>query len=123
MPAPTNDISIRLGAVSGLLERLSNGVPSLVVAPHCLVIKHAFIDGYRYRRIQTRDGIYEEKPSKNKYSHISDALQYALLGAGEGRVLMGAPLMASTQAVTTQRTYTPWRSKSRFGRSRQPSVW
>lgn len=69
MPAPTNDISIRLGAVSGLLERLSNGVPSLVVAPQCLAIKQGFIDGYRYRRIQTKDGIYEEKPSKNKFSH------------------------------------------------------
>jgi hypothetical protein len=31
---------------------------------------------------------YADKPDKNMYSHIHDALQYMLLGAGEGRALM-----------------------------------
>ena len=30
---------------------------------------------------------YDEKPNKNRFSHIHDALQYMLLGAGEGRSL------------------------------------
>ena len=33
---------------------------------------------------------YEDKPNKNRYSHVHDALQYLFLGAGEGRnVLRG----------------------------------
>ena len=28
---------------------------------------------------------FEERPSKNRFSHIHDALQYAFLGGGEGR--------------------------------------
>ena len=31
---------------------------------------------------------YEDKPEKNMYSHVHDALQYLMLGAGEGRSLM-----------------------------------
>ena len=30
---------------------------------------------------------YDDKPNKNRFSHIHDALQYMLLGAGEGRSL------------------------------------
>jgi hypothetical protein len=32
---------------------------------------------------------YEERPDKNKFSHVHDALQYALIGGGEGRSIMG----------------------------------
>ena len=28
---------------------------------------------------------YEDKPEKNRFSHIHDALQYAFLGGGEGK--------------------------------------
>ena len=31
---------------------------------------------------------YDDKPEKNMYSHIHDALQYLMLGAGEGRQLI-----------------------------------
>ena len=39
---------------------------------------------------------YSDKPEKNMYSHIHDALQYLMLGAGEGRQLMSnqKPLLA-----------------------------
>jgi hypothetical protein len=30
---------------------------------------------------------YDEKPNKNRFSHVHDALQYMMLGAGEGRNL------------------------------------
>jgi hypothetical protein len=33
---------------------------------------------------------YADKPDKNMYSHIHDALQYMMLGAGEGRALMNS---------------------------------
>jgi len=31
---------------------------------------------------------YADKPDKNMFSHIHDALQYMMLGAGEGRALI-----------------------------------
>jgi hypothetical protein len=31
---------------------------------------------------------YNDKPDKNMFSHVHDALQYMMLGAGEGRALM-----------------------------------
>ena len=31
---------------------------------------------------------FDDKPEKNMYSHIHDALQYLMLGAGEGRQLI-----------------------------------
>ena len=30
---------------------------------------------------------YDERPNKNRFSHVHDAFQYLLLGAGEGRSL------------------------------------
>jgi hypothetical protein len=43
---------------------------------------------------------YSDKPDKNMFSHIHDALQYMMLGAGEGRALMNTqkpamPIVAS----------------------------
>jgi hypothetical protein len=32
-----------------------------------------------------------DKPDKNQFSHVADALQYALLGGGEGRALVRRP--------------------------------
>ena len=32
---------------------------------------------------------YTDKPDKNDYSHVHDALQYLLLGAGEGTKITG----------------------------------
>jgi hypothetical protein len=39
---------------------------------------------------------FDDKPDKNMYSHIHDALQYLMLGAGEGRALISGqkPLRA-----------------------------
>jgi hypothetical protein len=48
----------------------------------------AFEGGYQYRRLQVSGERYTDTPNKNKYSHVSDALQYVLLGGGEGRQLL-----------------------------------
>jgi hypothetical protein len=41
--------------------------------------------GYCYRKINVPGTErYAETPAKNMYSHVADALQYLLLGAGEG---------------------------------------
>ena len=47
-----------------------------------------FQGGYCYRRMQVSGERFDDKPEKNMYSHIHDALQYLMLGAGEGRQLI-----------------------------------
>jgi hypothetical protein len=87
-PAPTNDPVVRIGAVESVLTRMTDGQPSLLIDPSCVNLKRGFAGGYQYRRLQVSSGErYDDKPDKNKYSHIHDALQYALCGGGESRKL------------------------------------
>ena len=87
-PAPVkgNNIKTRLEAVEHALQAMPNGYVGFLVSPNCRVLKMALAGGYRFKE---GDSIREE-PEKNKYSHVADALQYLLLGGGEGRVMIGA---------------------------------
>jgi hypothetical protein len=76
-PALTNDPIMRIGAVNYFLNRTGG----LVVDPACVTIIEGFAGGYRFEKLRKGDfnTEYKEKPEKNKYSHIHDALQYAAL--------------------------------------------
>ena len=89
-PAPSNDVTIRLESVNTVLSRMIDGESGLLIDPKCNNLIKGFNGGYHYRRLQVSGERYDEKPNKNRFSHIHDALQYLLLGAGEGRaVTMG----------------------------------
>lgn len=86
-PAPSNDPEVRIEAVEGALGRLVDGFPVLTVSPLCRKLIAGFLGGYQFRRMQLTGKVqYETNPEKNKFSHPHDALQYVLLGLGEGRV-------------------------------------
>ena len=88
-PAPSNDFVLRREAVAGALNRLVDGSPGLTVDPKCRVLRKALMGGYCYRRVQLAgQERYHDKPDKGPYSHVADALQYALLGGGEGKVVV-----------------------------------
>jgi len=87
-PAGNNDVALRLEAVSTALNRMTDGDPAFLLDPRCVVLRKGFTGGYGYRRLQVSGAErYEERPEKNRFSHIHDALQYALIGGGEGRSL------------------------------------
>tara|TARA_Y100001951_G_scaffold942_1_gene614 strand:+ start:463 stop:1968 length:1506 start_codon:yes stop_codon:yes gene_type:complete len=86
-PAPSNDVTIRLESVNTVLSRMIDGESGLLIDPKCNNLIKGFNGGYHYRRLQVSGERYDEKPNKNRFSHIHDALQYLLLGAGEGRAL------------------------------------
>lgn len=87
-PVHTNDPTIRIEAVKSVIDRMIDGRPALLVSPKCLVLKKGFTSGYCRRRINSKGPPrYEERANKGKYSHPHDALQYLMLGAGEGRAL------------------------------------
>ncbi|BCV04223.1 MAG: hypothetical protein CM15mV81_280 [uncultured marine virus] len=46
----------------------------------CATLIKGFQGGYCYRRMQVSGERYDDKPEKNMYSHIHDALQYMMLG-------------------------------------------
>lgn len=91
-PAPSNDFLKRREAVAGLLNRLVDGRPGLLISPACKTLRKALAGGYAYKRLQVSgDERYQDKPDKGPYSHVADALQYLCIGAGEGRALVRRP--------------------------------
>jgi phage terminase large subunit len=81
LPARTNDIDPRIGAVRFFLNRMVDGKPSFILSRKgCPVLRRGFIKDYIYRRIAVAgEERYREKPDKNMASHPHDALQYCCL--------------------------------------------
>ena len=89
-PGPTNDFTIRRESVAKLLTTLTLlGRPQLVISPKCRMLRKAMAGGYKYRRINVSGtDKYAEKPDKNMYSHVAEALQYLCTGLGHGYELL-----------------------------------
>ena len=86
VPTYTNDPIIRLEAVSGVLQRLDfTGNPGFCIGPKAIMCRKALAGGYKYKRMAVSgQERYQDKPDKGRYSHVADALQYLMVGAGEG---------------------------------------
>jgi hypothetical protein len=83
MPASTNTIEIRLEAVRTLLQQLDpRGEPMLLIDPECHLLIEAMVGGYSYKDVAIGGDRFVEAPVKNQFSHVADALQYGILGAG-----------------------------------------
>jgi hypothetical protein len=61
-----------------------DGTPRVRISPVCRTL----IVGMAGRYFNERDETGELKPTKGKYSHICDALQYGMIGTGEGRRML-----------------------------------
>jgi intein/homing endonuclease len=81
IPAPTNDMVARLGAVDNFLCKMINGDPGIIISPTCKHLRKAMNGGYHYEK--DRKGEMKPKPEKNFSSHISDALQYLCMFISE----------------------------------------
>lgn len=87
-PASTNELSLRIETVQNAFRLMREGDPMLVIHPECKMLRRACIDGYHYRKLQVAGNRYSDQPNKNAWSHPGEALQYFLLGSGEGRVVV-----------------------------------
>lgn len=84
-----NDWVLRRDAVDELLRRMVEGRPAFLVdVEKCPVLAAGLSGAYAYPRLQTSIERYADRPLKNQFSHVADALQYLVLGGGEGRVLL-----------------------------------
>lgn len=87
-PAPSNVFTLRREAVASALKRLIDGKPGLIISPKCQVVRKAMSGGYCFRRLNVSGAErFSDEPNKNQYSHVAEAGQYAMLGAGEGEVI------------------------------------
>jgi len=85
---PTNKPDIVIEATKKMLNTLIQGVPALVISSKCKTLRKALNGGYQFKRVNISGERYAEKPDKNKYSHVADALAYLINGMGAGRELM-----------------------------------
>lgn len=84
LPATTdNNPEMRRSAIGSVLGR-RNGFG---VNPSCLVTKTGFAGGYHYPKIKGT-GMYSERPRKNRFSHVVEAVENAVLGGGEGDAIV-----------------------------------
>ena len=88
-PAPSNDPLLRREAVAAALSRDIDGLPGLVLSPRCVTLRKGMAGAWHYRRLQIAgEARFIDTPDKNRFSHVCEAAQYLLLGAGEGRRLL-----------------------------------
>jgi hypothetical protein len=71
------------------MKRMIDGEPGMLIHPRCKRLRKAYQGGYHYKRVQVGgDARYRDEPDKDLYSHVADADQYLMLGAGEGKALV-----------------------------------
>lgn len=89
LQARTNDPVLRREAVAYALNRMVDGTPGLLIHPQCRMLRKAMAGAYSYRRVQiSGEERFRDKPDKNMYSHVAEAAQYLMLGAGEDTALI-----------------------------------
>lgn len=89
-PAPgNNDPTIRREALAKPMRTLIDGEPGILVHPDCNYLRKGLSGGYNYRRVLVAgDAKYRDTPDKNIYSHVCEATEYMLIGAGEGKAII-----------------------------------
>lgn len=70
----TNNPDRRIQGVERLLSLITEGKPMFIVNQECRELIKGFRYGYRYKL--NKQGHQDNKPEKNEYSHVHDALQY-----------------------------------------------
>jgi len=60
------------------VERQLGRIDGILIDPSCIRLINGFIAGYSYPEIG-KTGIHGDKPIKNRFSHVHDALQYVLV--------------------------------------------
>ena len=87
-----------------------DGEPGLLIDPACRVIRKGLSSKYIYKRIQVvGDDRYHDKPDKNFWSHVCEAAQHAMVGAGEGkRITRRPPVKRKAARMIPQTTQQGW---------------
>lgn len=78
--ASSNDPILRQNAVNSLLTSTVSGKPKFQLNKKCVVLREGFCSGYMFKKMFISGSTeFTESPSKNRFSHVHDALQYVAL--------------------------------------------
>jgi len=95
--------TIRREALNAPLTRMIDGEPGLLVDPSCKAFRKGLSSKYIYKRVQVvGDEKFHDKPDKNFWSHVCEAAQHAMVGAGEGKAIIRKPHRERTQPSMRQ---------------------
>lgn len=67
---------LRIESVTNLLNKMIDGKPAIMISYKAKMLRKGFSGAYHYRRLNVSKERYVDRPDKNEYSHIHDALQY-----------------------------------------------
>lgn len=98
---------IRIESVRKVLRNIIGGEAQFALHPRCKQLRKGFLGGYHYRRLQVSGERFTDKPNKNEYAGLHDALQYP------ATVLFSGALMRTPQ----QDTYPGYQPRDERGRS------
>lgn len=88
-PANTNEPTIRREALAKPMRALIDGEPGFIVHPDCKTFRKGLAGGFCFKRIQVSgDAKFRDVPDKNMYSHVCEAGEYLMMGAGEGKAIV-----------------------------------
>jgi hypothetical protein len=92
-PVKQNLTQTRIQAVDSLGNTMYDGKPRLIISPNCRTLIIAMEGRYCFEKRKPGDMETKPEPTKNRYSHLADCLQYFAVSLGEGRSMLGlAPL-------------------------------
>lgn len=98
-PAPSNDFVIRREAVAFWLTKMSDGEPAFYLNPSCTWLRKGFNGRYKFERVKTNGPArFKDRPVKDEFSHIHDALQYACMKVRSGIAPVRAKAIQRTSA-------------------------
>lgn len=88
-PAPTNDPTVRREVPASYMRKMIDGEPGFLIHPQCKVARVGLAGGFKFKQLHGElEGIVSPKRDKTMYSHIVEAGEYMMLGAGERSMLM-----------------------------------
>ena len=91
LPNMAGGPKIRRESLAAPMSRMIDGEPGFLIDPSCKVLRKGLSSKYIYKRVQVvGDNKYQDKPNKNFWSHVCEAAQHAMVGAGEGKRLTRA---------------------------------
>lgn len=96
---PLPKVELAVNAVSHLLNDNPSGIPRFVLSPNCRTTKVGLAGRYCLEKDET--GVL--KPTKNRYSHPCNALEFGVLSLGEGRRMIGLTPAGQAKPVVVRR--------------------
>lgn len=78
----------RIEGMNSVLSRNVGGKPAFLLGADCVTLRKGFNGGYKYKMVGSgHNKRTMPDPEKNEFSHVMEALEYAVAGTGELRVM------------------------------------